>query len=73
MVVVPLYWYYVLVLSQDFTQPIQWWWLLWWYHCIGIMYWYCTKASDDIYYCYGCGGGTPVLVLYIGTEFGLLY
>ena len=30
------------------------------------LYWYCSRASDDIYYCCGCGGGTTVLVLFIG-------
>ena len=61
-VVVPLYGFYVLVLSQHFTRPIQLWWLLWWYHSIGIMCWYCTRASDDIYYGYSCG--TTVLVFH---------
>ena len=59
-VVVPLYWYYILVLSLDFCID----------HCIGIgiMYPYWAKASDDIYYFGGCGNGTIVLVLCIGFE-----
>ena len=33
------------------------------------MCWYCTRASDDIYYGYSCG--TTVLVLCIGIPFSV--
>ena len=64
-VVVPLYWYYVLVLSQGFRLNILLW---WWYHGIGIMYLYLVQTLDINISGGGFGGGTTVLVLCIGIE-----